>query len=116
MNFGYFFNTLCLDLRSYNETDPSTNKTDIVRDLIAFYTFPMSQMKFTVPLNKSIKCTQLVSLSMWAELHKSNEHPLDPGLKLANATLTLNTVQMDAFRAVTVPAGVFQTPSRCAYP
>ena len=73
--FWIFFNTLCLmclDLRSYNETDPSTNKTDIVRDLIAFYTFPMSQMKFTVPLNKSIKCTQLVSLSMWAELHKSN--------------------------------------------
>ena len=103
-------------LRSYNETDPRTNKTEMVRDLISFTTFNMYTMKFTVALNKSFTCMQLGSVSMEAELHKSNEHPLDPGLKLANATLTLNSVQMDAFRAVTVPAGVFQTPSSCAYP
>ena len=88
----------------------------IVKDLISFTTFNMNLMKFTVPLNKSFKCMRLVSLSMWAELHKSNEHPLDPGLKLGNATLTLNSVRLDAFRAETVPAGVFQTPSSCAYP
>ena len=103
-------------LRSYNQTDPRTNKTEMVRDLISFTTFNMYTMKFTVALNKSFTCMQLGSVSMEAELHKSNEHPLDPGLKLANATLTLNTVQLDAFRAVTVPAGVFQTPSSCAYP
>ena len=87
-----------------------------VKDLISFTTFNMNPMKFNVALNKSYTCMRLVSLSMEAELHKSNEHPLDPGLKLANATLTLNSVQLDAFRAVTVPAGVFQTPSSCAYP
>ena len=73
-------------------------------------------MKFTVALNKSYTCMRLVSVSMWAELHKSNEHPLDPGRKLANATLTLNSVQLDAFRAAAMPAGVFQTPGSCAYP
>ena len=44
-----------------------------------------------------------------------SEHPLDPGEKLANATFTAKSVQLDAFRAVTVLPGVFQTPSDCSY-
>ena len=39
-------------LRSYNFTDPSTNNTEIVKDLISFTTFNMNPMQFTVALNK----------------------------------------------------------------
>ena len=41
-------------LRSYNgnETDPRTNNTKMVRDLISFTTFNMNPMQFTVALNK----------------------------------------------------------------
>ena len=55
------------------------------------------------------------SESLESELHSSDENNGDPGVKLANATLTIKLAQFDAFRAASLPDGVFQTPSDCSY-
>jgi len=101
--------------RSLNGTDPKTNQTILVKDIISFTTFALSPWKFSVETNKSYLCLDLGSMSMEAELHKSNEPALDPGEKLPNATFSATDVRLDAFRAVTVPTGVFQTPADCSY-
>jgi len=51
---------------------------------------------------------------MHTELHRSDEHPGDGGVKLTDAVLSAKKVQLDAFR-VGAPEGEFQISMDCTY-
>jgi len=101
-----------------NETDPVTNETTstnvTVTSFVSMTTFKMEPWEFLVPLNRSYLCTDAGSKPMHTELHRSDEHPGDGGVKLAEAVLSAKKVQLDAFR-VGAPEGEFQISMDCTY-
>jgi len=98
-----------------NETDPVTNETTstnvTVTSFISMTTFKMEPWEFLVPVNRSYLCTDAGSKPMHTELHRSDEHPGDRGVKLTDAVLSAKKVQLDAFR-VGAPEGEFQISVR----
>jgi len=101
-----------------NETDPATNETTstnvTVTSFVSMTTFKMEPWEFLVPVNRSYLCTDAGSKPMHTELHRSDEHPGDGGVKLAEAVLSAKKVQLDAFR-VGAPEGEFQISMDCTY-
>jgi len=101
-----------------NETDPATNETIstnvTVTSFVSMTTFKMEPWEFLVPVNRSYLCTDAGSKPMHTELHRSDEHPGDGGVKLAEAVLSAKKVQLDAFR-VGAPEGEFQISMDCTY-
>lgn len=101
-----------------NTTDPVTNETIstnvTVTKFVTMTTYTMEPMEFLVPLNRSYLCTDAGSKPMHTELHRSDEHPGDGGVKLPEAVLSAKKVQFDAFR-VGAPQGEFQISMDCTY-
>jgi len=101
-----------------NETDPVTNETTstnvTVTSFVSMTTFKMEPWEFLVPVNRSYLCTDAGSKPMHTELHRSDEHPGDGGVKLTDAVLSAKKVQLDAFR-VGAPEGEFQISMDCTY-
>jgi len=101
-----------------NSTDPVTNETTstnvTVTSYVSMTTFMMDPWEFLVPVNRSYLCTDAGSKPMHTELHRSDEHPGDGGVKLPEAVLSAKKVQFDAFR-VGAPQGEFQISMDCTY-
>jgi hypothetical protein len=101
-----------------NTTDPATKETIptnvTVTEFVSMTTFKMQPWAFLVPVNRSYLCTDDGRQMMHAELHRSDEHPGDGGVKLAEAVLSAANVQLDAFR-VGAPEGEFQVSMDCTH-
>jgi len=101
-----------------NSTDPVTNETTstnvTVTSYVSMTTFMMDPWEFLVPVNRSYLCTDAGSKPMHTELHRSDEHPGDGGVKLPEAVLSAKKVQFDAFRNG-VESGEFQISMDCTY-
>lgn len=108
----YIVNTTGPDPNNPNETI-SINVT--VTSYVSMTTFKMDPWEFLVPLNRSYLCTDAGSKPMHTELHKSNEHSGDGGVKLPDAVLSATKVQLDAFRGEMAPVDEFQTAMDCTY-